>query len=76
MFGKTCKFAVNSELNNARLNYLQQETTHIMENAIFNELCIRGFSVDVGVVKMREIRGGKEIHFPTKINFKYIMFRT
>jgi len=38
-------------LRNARLNFRQQEETHIMENIIFNELTARGFSVDVGVVE-------------------------
>lgn len=38
-------------LRNARLNFRQQEETHIMENIIYNELCLRGFSVDVGVVE-------------------------
>ncbi len=36
---------------NARLNFRQQEETHIMENIIYNELLIRGFSVDVGIVE-------------------------
>ncbi len=38
-------------LRNARLNFRQTEETHIMENIIYNELIIRGFSVDVGVVE-------------------------
>lgn len=38
-------------LRNARLNFRQTEESHIMENIIFNELCVRGFSVDVGVVE-------------------------
>ena len=38
-------------LRNAQLDFRQYEETHIMENAIYNELCIRGFSVDVGVVE-------------------------
>lgn len=38
-------------LRNARLNFRQQEENHIMENIIYNELCIRDFSVDVGVVE-------------------------
>lgn len=38
-------------LRNAQLNFRQQEETHIMENVIYNELCARGFSVDVGVVE-------------------------
>lgn len=38
-------------LRNARLNFRQQEENHIMENIIYNELCYREFSVDVGVVE-------------------------
>ena len=38
-------------LRNARLNFRQQEENHIMENIIYNELCSRDFSVDVGVVE-------------------------
>ena len=37
-------------LRNARLNFRQLEETHSMENIIFNELKIRGFNVDVGVI--------------------------
>lgn len=37
-------------LRNARLNFRQQEPTHIMENIVYNELLIRGYHVDVGVV--------------------------
>lgn len=39
-------------LRNARLNFRQQEESHIMENVIFNELKARGFDVDVGVVEI------------------------
>lgn len=38
-------------LRNARLNFRQQEENHIMENIIYNELCNRGFNVDVGVIE-------------------------
>lgn len=38
-------------LRNARLNFRQMEENHIMENIIYNELRIRGYHVDVGVVK-------------------------
>ncbi len=38
-------------LRNARLNFRQQEENHIMENIIFNELKVRGYDVDVGVVE-------------------------
>ena len=37
-------------LRNARLNFRQNEQTHLMENLIYNELCKRGYSVDVGQV--------------------------
>ena len=37
-------------LRNARLNFRQVELTHIMENIIYNELRVRGYKVDVGVV--------------------------
>ena len=40
-------------LRNARLNFRQLEETHIMENIIYNELLVRGFNVDVGVVEHR-----------------------
>ncbi len=52
-------------LRNARLNFRQQEDTHLMENAIFNELIARGFNVDVGVVEIRE--NGKRIQ--TEVDF-------
>lgn len=41
-------------LRNARIGFRQQEMTHIMENIIYNELIIRGFAVDVGVVYANE----------------------
>lgn len=42
-------------LRNARLNFRQIEFTHLLENVIYNELLIRGFNVDVGVVS-RQVR--------------------
>lgn len=41
-------------LRNAKLNFRQQEENHLMENIIYNELLIRGYNVDVGVVEVRE----------------------
>lgn len=41
-------------LRNARLNFRQQEENHLMENIIYNELLLRGYNVDVGVVELRE----------------------
>lgn len=47
-------------LRNARLNFRQLEETHSMENIIFNELKVRGFNVDVGVIVQndRNEKGG------------------
>lgn len=41
-------------LRNVRLGFRQNEPTHIMENIIYNELKIRGFGVDIGVVPVIE----------------------
>lgn len=40
-------------IRNALLDFRQQEETHLMENIIYNELLIRGFSVDVGIVEVK-----------------------
>ena len=57
-------------LRNARLNFRQIEETHAMENIIFNELKVRGYSVDVGVVVMNEIDNtGKKIRKQLEIDF-------
>ena len=40
-------------LRNARINFRQLEESHSMENIIFNELKMRGFNVDVGVIEQR-----------------------
>ena len=41
-------------LRNARIGFRQQEMTHIMENIIYNELRVRGFEVDIGIVYSTE----------------------
>lgn len=57
-------------LRNARLNFRQIEETHIMENIIYNELRMRGYDVDVGVVTANEITGdGKKIRKQREIDF-------
>ena len=57
-------------LRNARLNFRQQEITHLMENAIYNELCSRGYSVDVGVVMTNgKDSKGKSVRIPKEIDF-------
>lgn len=46
-----CKYYFSDlGLRNARINFRQTEITHLMENAIYNELIACGYSVDVGVV--------------------------
>ena len=45
-------------LRNALLNFRQFEETHLMENAIFNELIYRGYRVDVGLVEDRRKENG------------------
>ena len=39
-------------LRNARLNFRQQEITHIMENIVYNELLTRGYNIDIGIVEI------------------------
>lgn len=57
-------------LRNVRLNFRQQEENHIMENIIYNELRFRGFSVDVGVVEIREKQAdGKMAHRQLEVDF-------
>lgn len=47
-------YFIDTGLRNVRINFRQQEETHLMENVIYNELCGRGYSVDVGVVEINE----------------------
>lgn len=70
-------------LRNALLEFRQQEENHIMENIIYNELIVRGYSVDVGVVEYRhkddagrDVRTQLEIDFIAKLgnNQIYVQF--
>ena len=56
-------------LRNARLNFRQQEETHIMENIIYNELLCRDCSVDVGVVEISETVEKKQSRKQCEIDF-------
>ena len=56
-------------LRNARLNFRQQEETHIMENIIYNELVCRGYLVDVGVVEVISTKNGRRSKSQAEINF-------
>lgn len=48
-------------LRNALLNFRQVEENHIMENVIYNELRLRGFRIDVGMVEARTAKERKQL---------------
>jgi len=57
-------------LRNARLNFRQQEPTHLMENVVYNELLARGYSVDVGVVEVNHKNSeGKSVRKQLEVDF-------
>lgn len=57
-------------LRNARLNFRQQEENHIMENIIYNELRIRGYNVDVGIVEVfQKNNEGKRVRKQLEVDF-------
>lgn len=62
-------YAMDLGLRNARLNFRQQERSHLMENLIFNELIRRGYSVDVGVVEVERMIDGKRQQAQHEIDF-------
>jgi predicted AAA+ superfamily ATPase len=57
-------------LRAAILNFRQQEETHIMENIIYNELRMRGYRVDVGLVETWKTSAeGKNVRVPLEVDF-------
>ena len=62
-------YAMDLGLRNARLNFRQQERSHLMENLIYNELIRRGYSVDVGVVELSRVIDGKRKQSQYEIDF-------
>lgn len=62
-------YAMDLGLRNARLNWRQQERSHLMENMIFNDLIRRGYSVDVGVVELERVVDGKRQQSQYEIDF-------
>lgn len=56
-------------IRNLVLGFRQEEETHLMESAIYNELLIRGFSVDVGSVEVWEQDNGKRIRKNLEVDF-------
>ena len=62
-------YAMDLGLRNARLNFRQQERSHLMENMIYNELIRRGYSVDVGIVEVTRVVDGKRKQSQYEIDF-------
>jgi predicted AAA+ superfamily ATPase len=62
-------YAMDLGLRNARLNFRQQECSHLMENMIYNELIRRGYSVDVGIVELTRVVDGKRKQSQYEIDF-------
>ena len=57
-------------LRNARLNFRQQEPTHIMENIVYNELLIRGYNVDTGIIDVfGKTQEGKRVRKRLEVDF-------
>ena len=57
-------------LRNAILDMRQQEETHIMENIIYNELIVRGYNVDVGMVEIKKMdKNGKWFRTQLEVDF-------
>jgi predicted AAA+ superfamily ATPase len=57
-------------LRNAILDMRQQEETHIMENIIYNELIVRGYRVDVGMVEIKTLnKEGKWLRSQLEVDF-------
>lgn len=59
-------------LRNARLNFRQQEPTHIMENIVYNELLTRGYNVDVGVVEVSG-KNNKGAHVRKQLEVDFVV---
>jgi predicted AAA+ superfamily ATPase len=62
-------YSMDIGLRNAKLNFRQQEKSHLIENVIFVELIRRGYSVDVGVVEMTLVKDGKKQQSQYEIDF-------
>ena len=62
-------YAVDLGLRNARLNFRQQERSHLMENLLYNDLVSRGYSVDVGVVEVEQMQDGRRAQRQYEIDF-------
>ncbi len=56
-------------LRNARLGFRQLEETHLMENVLYTDLIRRGFDVDVGVVEVSTMEGGRKVRKQLEVDF-------
>ena len=69
-FDNTQKYySIDMGLRNAKLNFRQQEKSHLMENLIYIELIRRGYRVDVGVVELTRVIDGKKKQSQYEIDF-------
>lgn len=62
-------YFVDPGLRNARMNFRQPDFSHVMENIIYNELRVRGYNVDVGVVPVVVRENGKQVRRQYEIDF-------
>jgi predicted AAA+ superfamily ATPase len=62
-------YATDTGIRNAKINFRQIESSHLMENVIFNELMRRGYSVDVGMVTTNPVVNGARTQVTSEIDF-------
>lgn len=62
-------YFVDPGLRNARMNFRQPDFSHVMENVIYNELRVRGYNVDVGVVPVVVREDGRQKRIQYEIDF-------
>ena len=62
-------YAMDLGLRTARLNFRQQDRSHLMENMIYNDLIRRGYAVDVGIVELNQTVDGKRKMSQYEIDF-------
>ncbi len=62
-------YFVDMGLRNARLSFRQREYNHILENVIYNELKLRGYSVDVGVLETNSKVNGESVRKQLEVDF-------
>ena len=66
---ETKYFFEDSGIRSVVLGFRQEEETHLMENVIYNELVLRGYSVDVGLVETWEQVNGKWVRKNLEVDF-------